>query len=227
MYAPPSFWDGFYQRHLETDSDLNPEGFWAAQWLARLELSAGQTVLDLGCGTGGDSLVLAQHQLDVVGLDYSHEAIAQAREKARATALPVLFLQADMAEPLPFSDQQFDRVMSNVAFHSFPDRLVRAILREIERVLRPGGRFLFHVNSLDDMRYRPKARVREIEPDYFLESDGQTMHFFSEAYCRDVLRAWDLLDLVHEHFPPREGWTDKCVWRGVAQRPAVVPAAAG
>ncbi len=227
MYASASFWDGFFRQRRQARRDLNPEGFWATQWLALLELSAGQAVLDLGCGTGGDSLVLAQHGLDVVGLDHSHEAIAQAREKARTTALPVVFLQADMAEPLPLSDRQFDLVMSNVAFHSFPDRLLRTILREIERVLRPGGRFLFHVNSLDDMRYRPKERVREIEPDYFLESDGQMVHFFSEAYCRDLLRSWDLLDLVHLHFPPREGWMDKCVWRGVAQRPAVVPKAAG
>jgi ubiquinone/menaquinone biosynthesis C-methylase UbiE len=182
MYAPASFWDSAHRQRRQAQRDLNPEGFWAAQWLARLELSAGQTVLDLGCGTGGDSLVLAQHGLEVVGLDYSHEAIAQAHEKARAAALPVVFLQGDMTEPLPFSDQHFDLVMSNVAFHSFPDRLLHAILREIERVLRPGGEFLFHVNSLEDMRYRPKARVREIEPDYFLESDGQTMHFFSEAY---------------------------------------------
>jgi ubiquinone/menaquinone biosynthesis C-methylase UbiE len=218
VYAPAAFWDNFYHHRHQTHRDLNPEGFWATQWLATLELSTEQRVLDLGCGTGGDSLVLARQGLKVIGMDYSHEAILQAREKAHVTNTLVDFLQANMAEPLPFADQQFDIVMSNVAFHSFPDRLLRSILSEVKRVLCPDGHFLFHVNSLEDMHYRPKTRVREIEQHYFLESDGQTMHFFSEAYCRDLLQSWKLIDLKHIHYPPREQWTDKCVWRGIAQR---------
>lgn len=218
-YAPASFWDSLFRQRRQTRRDLHPEGFWAAQWLALLDLLAGQSLLDLGCGTGGDALVLARHGLQVVGLDYSDEAVAYTREKVHALAVPADFVQADMAAPLPFAEHQFDLVMSNVAFHCLPDRQLRAVLREIARVLVPGGQFLFHVNSLEDLRYRPKQRVRELEPDYYLEADGQTIHFFSEAYCRDLLHDWVLVELVHVHFPPREGWTDKCVWQGVACSP--------
>ena len=217
-YAPPSFWDSFYQRLRQTESDLNPTGRWAASWIPLLDHYRCIRLLDLGCGTGGDCLVLARQGLDVTGSDYSHEAMARAQEKARDADLPVVFLQADMTQPLPFPDGQFDAVMSNVAFHSFPDLLLRSILKEIARVLRPGGLFLFHVNSLEDMQYRPKERIREIEPGFYLESDGQTMHFFSEAYCRELLQGWQILDLTHVHFPPSRHWTDKCVWRGVAQK---------
>jgi SAM-dependent methyltransferase len=219
-YAPASYWDSVFRLRRHAQRDLNPEGFWAAQWMALQDLHAGQSLLDLGCGTGGDVLLLARQGLQVIGLDFSGDALARAREKAQALDVPADFVQADMAGPLPFGDHRFDLVMSNVAFHCLPERHLRATLREIARVLTPGGRFLFHVNSLEDMRYRPKQRVYELEPGYFLESDGQTIHFFSAAACRDLVRDWVLVELVHAHLPPREGWTDKCVWRGVALRPA-------
>ena len=216
MYAPATFWDTLYQRANTTYGDRDGQGFWAMQWLSVLEGSGTRKVLDLGCGAGADCRTLAQHGLEVVGLDYSHEAITQAH--MQDLSLPVHFLQADMANPLPFPDQDFDAVMSNVAFHSFPDRLLRSILGEIRRVLRQDGLVLLHVNSLEDMRYRPKDRAQEIEPDYYLETDGQTMHFFSEAYCRDLFHMWNLIDLTHLHYPPRGRWVDKCVWRVVAQK---------
>jgi SAM-dependent methyltransferase len=147
--------------------------------------------------------------------------VLRATEKAHQESLAVTFLQADIAVALPFPAGHFDAVMSNVAFHSFPDALLRSMLGQVARVLRPGGYFLFHVNSLEDMQYRPKARVKELEPDYYLESDGQTMHFFSEQYCRDLLQGWNTLELMHIHYPPAGTWTDKCVWRGIAQKAAL------
>jgi SAM-dependent methyltransferase len=218
-YAPSSVWDTSYQRLRHAERDLNPTGGWAASWMPILDRSSCTQVLDLGCGTGGDCLALARRGLEVTGIDYSDVAVLRAQEKARHEGLAVVFLQADMTQPLPFAEGRFDAVMSNVAFHSFPDRLLRSILNEVARILRPGGFFLFHVNSLEDMQYRPKERVEEIEPAYYRESDGQTMHFFSEAYCRDLLQDWQILGLVHIHFPPFGDWTDKCVWRGVAQKP--------
>jgi ubiquinone/menaquinone biosynthesis C-methylase UbiE len=218
MYAPATFWDAVYLRRNTTYGDEDGQGFWALQWLPILEKSGSRKVLDLGCGVGVDCLTLAQHELEVVGLDYSHEAITRAQAHLQDPSLPVRFLQADMASPLPFPDQEFDAVMSNVAFHSFPDRLLRSILGEIRRILRQDGLVLLHVNSLEDMHYRPKDRAQEIEPDYYLESDGQTMHFFSETYCRDLFQMWDLIDLTHLHYPPRGRWVDKCVWRVVAQK---------
>jgi ubiquinone/menaquinone biosynthesis C-methylase UbiE len=218
MYAPATFWDALYQRDGVTYGDRDGQGFWALQWLPVLERAGSRKVLDLGCGAGADCLTLAQHGLEVVGLDYSHEAITQAKAQTQDLSLPVRFVQADMANPLPVPDQELDAVMSNVAFHSFPDRLLRSILGEIRRVLCQEGLVLLHVNSLEDKRYRPKERAQEIEPDYYLEADGQTMHFFSESYCRALFQGWSLIDLRHLHYPPRGRWVDKCVWRVVAQK---------
>lgn len=115
--------------------------------------------------------------------------------------------------------------MSNVALHSFSDRLTRRIVGEIARVVKPGGLLLLHVNSTQDMPYRAayRERVCEVEPCYYLEAHGQTMRFFSEAYLRDVLEAWELLELTHVPLQDRAGQTFKCVWRCVARRANAAP----
>jgi ubiquinone/menaquinone biosynthesis C-methylase UbiE len=97
-------------------------------------------VLDLGCGTG--QLAARIHRelpgTRPVGCDFSHGMLAAAHR--RDASVPVA--QGD-AGRLPFRDGVFDAVVSTEAYHWFPDP-VRA-LREIRRVLRPGGRLLLAV----------------------------------------------------------------------------------
>ncbi len=131
------------------------------------------------------------------------------------------FLVADMARPLPFADGSFDAVMSNVALHMFPDSVTRSVFAEVARVVRPEGLFLFHVNALEDRplreRWRPVAR--ELEKDYVLEQEGQTMHFFSDAYLQELLQDWRDVRLDSVEILDRETSEPfKRVWRGVAHR---------
>jgi len=111
--------------------------------------------------------------------------------------------------------------MSNVALHMFPDRVTRLVFAEIRRLVRPGGLFLFHVNAIEDRplraRWRPVAR--ELEQDFVLEESGQTMHFFSDRYLRELLKQWSDLRLDPIGITRREtGEKFKQVWRGVAHR---------
>ena len=111
-------------------------------------------------------------------------------------------------------------VMSNVAMHMFPDGVTRAVFAEVGRLVRPGGLFVFHVNALEDRPLRACWQpARELEPDYVTEESGQTMHFFSEAYLRELLGGWQEVHLVPVPVPHREtGELFKHVWRGVARR---------
>jgi SAM-dependent methyltransferase len=225
-YAPAPFWDGYFAAEAAAGTDLNPDGWWAPSFVRYVARYGVTTLLDLGCGTGGDCLVLARQGLHVTGLDHSQVALQRARAKAQAAHLDVTFCYGDMAQPLPFADATFDAVMSNVALHSFGDQLIRQIVREVQRVVRPGGLVLLHLNSLDDMPYRAQryARVTELEPNYYWEAHGQTMHFFSEDYCRDVLQDWTILELTHIPLQDGAGTVIKCVWRCVAQKaPATQP----
>ncbi len=218
QYASAVHWDSYFQNRLQAGTDLDWGEQWTGVFAPILQAHHAQTVLDLGCGTGNDVKRLAQYNLAVVGLDCSEVALRLARAKNNPSTF---FVLADMAFGLPFPPRRFDAVMANVSLHMFNDSLTRFIFCDVKRVLRPRGLFLFHVNALEDrpLRAKRKPQVRELEPDYILESDGQTMHFFSEAYLRNLLKDWT--DVTLEFIEITGGTPGsqlrKCVWRGVVQ----------
>jgi SAM-dependent methyltransferase len=216
-YAGAQFWDRFFRERLESGDDLDWGGLWTGPFLAPLREARVRTILELGCGTGNDAARLAAEGYSVTAIDLSGEAIDRARARFGSMAT---FAVADMTQRLPFPDRDFDAVMSNVAMHMFPDRVTRAVFAEVERLVRPGGLFLFHVNSLEDRPLRGRwLPARELETDYVVEESGQTMHFFSEAYLRELLTGWRELRLEPVQIAHREtGEPFKHVWRGLARR---------
>jgi ubiquinone/menaquinone biosynthesis C-methylase UbiE len=110
--------------------------------LARIE--SGESVLDIGCGTG-TLAIAAKRQTgpkgSVYGIDASPEMVARATKKARKAVVDVVFKNA-VAEALPFPDAQFDLVLTTVMLHHLPRNARRQCASEIRRVLKPGGRIL-------------------------------------------------------------------------------------
>lgn len=108
------------------------------------ELRTGESVLDVGCGTG--SLAIAAKQLVgqtgvVSGIDASADMLARAISKAKKADLEIDFIQAP-AQTLPFPDAQFDVVLTTIMLHHLPRTARVQSAGEIMRVLRPGGRVL-------------------------------------------------------------------------------------
>jgi ubiquinone/menaquinone biosynthesis C-methylase UbiE len=97
-------------------------------------------VLDVGCGTGALMRRAAERfpRADLSGADPAPGMVEAAREAWREDR-PARFVRA-AAERLPFEDGEFDLVMSTVSFHHWQDQ--QAGLREIGRVLAPGGSFI-------------------------------------------------------------------------------------
>ncbi len=217
VYAGADFWDRFYRQRRDSGDDLDWAGLWTRPFLTPLREAGVRTILELGCGTGNDAARLAGEGYAVTAADLSGTAIGQARARFGSMAR---FMVADMTRRLPFADGDFDAVMSNVALHMFPDGVTRSVFAEVGRVVRPGGLFLFHVNALEDRPLRARALpARELEPDYVAEESGQTMHFFSEAYLRELLGGWPELRLAPVTIPDDEtGEPYKHVWRGIARR---------
>jgi arsenite methyltransferase len=123
-------------------------------------LERGEVVLDLGSGAGMDSLVAAQMvgpQGRVTGLDMTPEMLAKAQAAAaEIEAANVEFVEGEV-EVLPFGDESFDVVISNGVIDLVPDK--DAVLAEIDRVLRPGGRLqladvVIHHEVSEDARKR-------------------------------------------------------------------------
>jgi SAM-dependent methyltransferase len=216
-YAGAEFWDQFFRQRRESGDDLDWAGLWTRPFLAPLREAGVRTVLELGCGTGNDAARLADEGYSVTAVDVSGEAIGQAQARFGSLAR---FLVADVTRLLPFADGSFDAVMSNVALHMFPDDVTRGVFAQVGRLVRPGGLFVFHVNSLQDRPLRARSLpATELEPDYVAEESGQTVHFFSEAYLRELLAGWERVQLVPVPVPHRKaGGLFKHVWRGVACR---------
>lgn len=108
------------------------------------ELAPGEAVLDVGCGTGSQAIA-AKRRVGIAGsvtaLDASPEMLDRARAKARKARVAIDVVQG-IAEALPFDNQGFDVVLSTVMMHHLPKKAREQCVREMRRVLKPGGRLL-------------------------------------------------------------------------------------
>jgi SAM-dependent methyltransferase len=110
----------------------------------RLKLSPSSRIVDLGCGPCGPlTFVLATVECSGTGVELSPSALRVGRARAASLGIDALLSveEADLNEPLPFEAGSFDAAMSLDVVPHLRDRLT--LFREVARLLRPGGRFLF------------------------------------------------------------------------------------
>jgi ubiquinone/menaquinone biosynthesis C-methylase UbiE len=123
---------------------LGREGAFRERLVRLARLEPGQSVLDIGCGTGSLAIA-AKRRLGpsgtVQGIDASPEMIARARRKASKAGLDVPFTNG-VVESLPFPGGHFDAVLSTLMLHHLPRETRQQCAREMRRVLKPGGRVL-------------------------------------------------------------------------------------
>jgi ubiquinone/menaquinone biosynthesis C-methylase UbiE len=146
---------------------LGRERTFRENMLRLAHLEPGESVLDVGCGTGSLAIV-AKRQVgptgSVYGVDASPEMVARAEKKARKRGVAVVFKKA-FAQSLPFTDSQFDVVLTTMMLHHLPQKARQELAVEICRVLKPGGRVL----AIDFGR---AARKRKSFLDYFHHRHG-------------------------------------------------------
>lgn len=149
--ASRAWWDADAADYLaEHGGDIGEVDFlWCPEGLREEEARllgdvAGARVLEVGCGSAPCARWLTTQGAWVVGLDLSGQMLRYAAEFGARTGITVPLVQAG-AEHLPFLDESFDIACSAfgaVPFVAEPDR----VMREVARVLRPGGRWVFAVN---------------------------------------------------------------------------------
>jgi SAM-dependent methyltransferase len=131
--------------------------------------AGGLKVLEIGCGLGTDGAQFAKAGARYTGIDLTEAAIGLARTRFEISGLPGEFRVAD-AENLDFADASFDRVYSHGVLHHTPDT-ARAI-REIHRVLKPGGRAFVMLYHRGSYNYRIGIRILRRAGARLLKSDG-------------------------------------------------------
>jgi len=141
--------DLYRQIRLETYGNDLGQTSWVGpyesnQIPAKLKINHDSNVLELGCGSGGYAIYLAERTAcRITGIDKNAQAIRNANRLARSKdMLPqVRFVRADISERLPYDANVFDAVFANDVFCHIPNRF--SLLMDIFRVLKPGGRLLY------------------------------------------------------------------------------------
>lgn len=129
-----------------------------ATWvLSHLDLRPGLRLVDVGCGPGMYHPPLGQAGVRMIAVDPSPAMVRDAQRQAIGHGLPVHAARAG-AEALPLPDGSVDRAMANHVLYHVPDR-ARA-LRELRRVLKPGGRVVLATNAADSL-----GRLRDLHAD--------------------------------------------------------------
>jgi ubiquinone/menaquinone biosynthesis C-methylase UbiE len=136
----------YFERLLAERGGYAP---WMEELLGYSE-TAGRQVLDVGCGQGIDVANYAMAGARVTGLDLTPRHVELARAHLDALGLEAEIVEGD-AERLPFANESFDRVSSNGVLHHTPD--MPAALRELRRVLRPGGEARVIVYNRSSLHY--------------------------------------------------------------------------
>ena len=127
-----------------------------------------RTAVDLACGTGSVTLLLAREGLNVIGVDLSAEMLCIASQKAQELERPPLFVRQDLSRLwLPRGVDLAVCALDSLDYITDPAACAEAI-RRVYRVLNPGGIFIFDVNT--------PQKLRAMDGQVFLDEDD-------DVYC--------------------------------------------
>jgi ubiquinone/menaquinone biosynthesis C-methylase UbiE len=166
------------------------------QTLALMNLKAGDRVLDLGCGAGWASRLMAKAVANgnspgqVVGLDVSDEMIRRAR--AGSTDHDNLMFVVGSAQQIPWDENFFDKVLSVESFYYYADQ--ERALAELFRVMAPKGELYILINLYRDNHYSLRW-VEELKVPVQVHSEQEYIDMF-KSHTFDDVRAVRVPDLT-------------------------------
>ncbi len=181
---------------------------WLDRWLPMAATRAGgDPVLEIGCGHGDDTVVLAKAGLQVIAFDCSSTAVAIAKLRAPSANISC----GDIRDPfpLPAAQQRVGLVVASLCLHYFPWDETQAFVHRIHAALRPGGLLLCRLNSTEDHNFGASGHPK-IEPHFFMVK-GEPKRFFDAASV-DALFAtgWQRVALEHivtcKYAKPKAAW---------------------
>ena len=124
---------------------------WHVPIVAKFDSFRGKDVLEIGCGIATDGLEFARNGANYVGVDLTPHSIELAKERFGLFGVPGKFEVANAEERLPFPDATFDHIYSFGVIHHSP--VPERIVREIRRVLRPGGTLTVMLYNRSSINY--------------------------------------------------------------------------
>ncbi len=148
-------------------------------WLDKFEdiiVNVKGSILDLGCGSGNDTLYLISKGKKVISCDQCENAIKNIVRNFPEVEEAKCF---NMLDGLPFEDNSFELIIADLCLHYFTDDDTKAILKDIRRVLTPGGHLIFRVNTVNDVLHGAGQGI-EIEHHLYETESHSIKRFFDE-----------------------------------------------
>jgi SAM-dependent methyltransferase len=154
-------------------------------------------VVELGCGTGNDSIYLASRGFDVTAIDIAPSAISQAEKKAKAAGVKVRWLHADVLDPPKL--EPFDLIYDRGCYHGVRRQNAAGYVATLRRLSRPGTQVLIlagNANEPPPHSGPPRVREADIRADFGPGFEFQWLretHFDTTEPNRKGALAWSIL----------------------------------
>jgi 2-polyprenyl-3-methyl-5-hydroxy-6-metoxy-1,4-benzoquinol methylase len=192
-------WDSYWGKEINRSYWLEPDKA-VIDLVNRFDMSQIKGVLDLGCGIGRHTLLLAETGFDVTALDSSTEALALLRKQCEEKGIIVNIIQGDYSQN-HFSQESFDFILAyNVLYHGHREDFQNAI-HLIHKWLRPQGWFFFTCPSRRDDKYGNGALVAPHTFRSLNSVHAGDIHLADEADILDLLTEFNIISKhVDEHY---------------------------
>ena len=184
------YWDNLHKEYNRDDIKMD-------DWLVDFDsiiLSCKTPVLDLGCGSGNDTLYLINKGKHVISCDQSRNAIDNIKKNFPEVYDTKCF---NMLDGMPFNDNSFELIIADLCLHYFREKDTIKILNEIRRILASGGHLIFRLNSMNDVNHGA-GKGNEIEEHLYETDDKRLKRFFTEEDIRYFFKDFNIEYLNEE-----------------------------
>jgi len=151
-------------------------------------------ILDLGCGSGNNTLYLINNNKKVIAADLSSNAITNIIKNFPEIYDTKCF---NMLDGFPFEDNSFEVIIADLSLHYFKKRDTEKIVNDLKRILCKNGYLIIRVNSINDVNHGAGQGL-EIEKHLFQTEDGRFKRFFDENDIRDFFKDFNIIYLNEE-----------------------------
>lgn len=177
-----------------------------------MNLPAGSRILEFGAGWGNTTLALAQAGYDVTVVDMEPNFLEVIRRRTERVGRTVTLLKGDFGLAETLGDDEYDAVLFFASFHHCSDHV--SLLRQLERVLAPGGIMMFVGENIDDTFRRPWGLRMDGESLWAIRRHGWLELGFQETYFRSTLAGFGWT--CEKHPCPTSPWGEAFLARRAA-----------
>lgn len=177
-------WNAVY--HLGAEKEWGLVNEYIPELVRLLVRRGAKTVLDLGCGSGGHIVYLAEKGFQVYGIDLSSEGIKKAKQLLVEKGLSAKIKAGSIYQPLPYPDVFFDAVISIRTFHHGRIENIRKAISELRRIIKPGGILFITVRKRTSKKYRHP--FKEIAPHTYVPLEGDEKGLIHYLFTKEIIR---------------------------------------